>query len=94
MSASARTVAGACAAVFLYRLKSGAPVTGTVASFCEHGTWVKIRGIGVESRQALVRRPWPQGPNMMGLEVGAPITLQCVPDPDRPGKYKFRVMEG
>ena len=88
MRTPANTFEGACAKVFMDWLKSGEPLSGRVASFRDEGTWVEIKGIGVEPRQVLVRRPWPTN-----LVDGQEVTLQCVPDPARPGKYKFIVLE-
>ena len=90
---SAKTFEGACAKVFMAWIKSGEPLNGRVASFRDEGTWVEIKGIGVEPRQVLIARPWPHINQRFRYEVGEAITLQCVPDPARPGKYKFIVLE-
>ena len=70
----------------LAALKRGTPFEARLASFTAAGTWFEVDFAVIGHRQVFVAGPWER-------QGGNTVTLQCVPDPARPGKSKFIVLE-
>lgn len=97
MSDARRNPENDMAAETMVALKLGTPILGWVESFLPRAVCFKIYIPGVGYRQVFVRgfiREYGDPDGLWHGKIGQPETLQCVPDPARPGKYKFRVMKG
>jgi hypothetical protein len=72
----------------LARLKSGAPLKGTVRARSMEGAtdvaWIAIQLDAVGERQVLVKDE-PQ------LQPGQQVVIQCFPDPSKPEHYMFHL---
>ena len=72
----------------LQSLKSGLFLKGVVRSHALEGsvaaTWIAIDLPGVGERQVAVY--WDQH-----LKIGQEVTIQCVPNPQHPGRYRFQI---
>ena len=80
----------------LAALKNGTPFEARLASFTAAGTWFEVDFAVIGTRQVFVREICGIADNngyIRDAPVGHTATLQCVPDPARPGKYKFIVLE-
>lgn len=72
----------------LESLKSGLLLKGTVRSHAIDGsvaaTWIAIDLPGIGERQVAVY--WDQH-----LKIGQEVLIQCVPNPQHSGRYKFQI---
>ena len=72
----------------LESLKSGLLLKGTVRSHSLDGsvaaTWIGIDLPGIGERQVAVYRE-------QHLKIGQEVNIQCVPNPQCPGRYKFQI---
>ena len=76
----------------LESLKSGLLLKGTVRSHALDGsvatTWITIDLPGIGERQVAVY--WDQNRNQR-LKIGQEVMVQCVPNPQHPGRYRFQI---
>jgi hypothetical protein len=74
----------------LASLKSGVPLKGTVRSHSADGSmniaWVAIELPVVGDRQVLVK-------DDQNLQPGQKVVIECVPNPLKPERYIFRMVE-
>jgi hypothetical protein len=72
-------------------LKSGALVRGIVRSLAMEGpmdiAWVSIELPVVGARQVAVKCE-------QNLQLGQEIVIECVANPEKPGRYMFQMAEG
>jgi hypothetical protein len=72
----------------LESLKSGLFLKGIVRSHALEGsvatTWIAIDLPAIGERQVAVYRD-------QHLKIGEEVTVQCVPNPENPGRYKFQI---
>ena len=75
----------------LESLKSGLLLKGVVRSHAINGsvaaTWVAIELPGIGERQVAVY--WDKH-----LKIGQEVMIQCVHNPEHPGRYKFQIATG
>ena len=71
-------------------LKSGVPLKGTVRSHSADGSmhiaWIAVELPVVGDRQVLVK-------DEQNLQPGQQVVIECVPNPVKPERYLFRVVE-
>lgn len=71
-------------------LKSGALFKGTVRSHSMDGSmdiaWIAIELPEVGERQVAVK-------SEENLQPGQPVVIECVPNPEKPGRYRFQMAE-
>jgi hypothetical protein len=78
------------AADVIASLKSGVLLNGTVRSHSTNGSmniaWIAIELPVVEERQVLVK-------DEQNLQPGQQVVIECVPNPLKPERYMFRMVE-
>jgi hypothetical protein len=72
-------------------LKSGALLKGTVRSHSMNGSkdiaWIAIELPVVGERQVAVQCE-------QNLQLGQEVVIECVPNPEKPGRYRFQMADG
>lgn len=90
MTTANAAVANEIAKNLIAILKSGGLFKGTVRSLVADGAtniaWIAIDLPEVGERQVAVRCE-------QNLQLGQAVVVECVPDPQRPGHYMFKMAE-